>query len=463
MTSNAGRRAEKGAGTGPSSSRSGDGGEHPPPGLGGGEEPEVVVDDGVTSFKCTHCGRLFNKKANCKIHMRKHTGVMPYQCRHPGCGKKFMWKSSFTFHETNSHRGEVETQEQPMPRQLQALVAQQTLQAIRRQNARQSPVLVGRSQDGTQGSRLDVGKHRRETDGQTDVMVKRGRMSDSPPPREPVPTSDVSEQQLARPSPGSHAAERSLNARAASSSTEDFESSSFAAPPAAFAGAELMSVWTPDSTMSTPQVVHTAERGLPLPLGYGAGSGQHRLSSQAAHPSRRGLPPLPAQLRPSDLSRGAAGGLHGQLAGPSIDIELNLEPREEASHSNDLLVGQLPSARADMFNDLLDKSAGERLFSWTGLSPKPSGLFPSSFSFSPSAMSVLNPLSPLRSPLITPKFPDGASYGASFGAHINPLSPDTVRPTQQPLQPLQPRSADVEPSTAQPAPHSSTPSKGGQT
>eukprot|EP00190_Bangiopsis_sp_CCMP1999_P005383 CAMPEP_0198729936 /NCGR_PEP_ID=MMETSP1475-20131203/21847_1 /TAXON_ID= ORGANISM="Unidentified sp., Strain CCMP1999" /NCGR_SAMPLE_ID=MMETSP1475 /ASSEMBLY_ACC=CAM_ASM_001111 /LENGTH=296 /DNA_ID=CAMNT_0044492663 /DNA_START=96 /DNA_END=989 /DNA_ORIENTATION=+ len=39
--------------------------------------------------------------------MRKHTREKPYRCAHPGCGKRFMWKSSVTFHEANGHRTPV--------------------------------------------------------------------------------------------------------------------------------------------------------------------------------------------------------------------------------------------------------------------------------------------------------------------------------------------------------------------
>lgn len=52
-------------------------------------------------FKCMVCNRIFNKKANLKVHSRKHTGEKPYACSKPGCGRAFMWKSSVTFHEQN--------------------------------------------------------------------------------------------------------------------------------------------------------------------------------------------------------------------------------------------------------------------------------------------------------------------------------------------------------------------------
>lgn len=57
--------------------------------------------EGEKSFKCSTCKRVFNKKANLKVHSRKHTGEKPYECSRPGCGRSFMWKSSVTFHEQN--------------------------------------------------------------------------------------------------------------------------------------------------------------------------------------------------------------------------------------------------------------------------------------------------------------------------------------------------------------------------
>eukprot|EP00184_Porphyridium_aerugineum_P000144 CAMPEP_0184692102 /NCGR_PEP_ID=MMETSP0313-20130426/725_1 /TAXON_ID=2792 /ORGANISM="Porphyridium aerugineum, Strain SAG 1380-2" /LENGTH=715 /DNA_ID=CAMNT_0027149909 /DNA_START=416 /DNA_END=2563 /DNA_ORIENTATION=+ len=64
-------------------------------------EPTMVFMEEMNAymFKCTVCDKIFNKRANMKIHMRKHTGEKPYKCPFQGCGKSFMWKSSITFHE----------------------------------------------------------------------------------------------------------------------------------------------------------------------------------------------------------------------------------------------------------------------------------------------------------------------------------------------------------------------------
>lgn len=60
-----------------------------------------VADGGAKEYACETCSRVFNKKANLKVHSRKHTGEKPYACSRPGCGRRFMWKSSVSFHEQN--------------------------------------------------------------------------------------------------------------------------------------------------------------------------------------------------------------------------------------------------------------------------------------------------------------------------------------------------------------------------
>lgn len=62
-------------------------------------------DAAAKVYTCPTCSREFNKKANLKVHSRKHTGEKPYACSRPGCDRRFMWKSSVTFHEQNCLTG----------------------------------------------------------------------------------------------------------------------------------------------------------------------------------------------------------------------------------------------------------------------------------------------------------------------------------------------------------------------
>jgi len=63
-------------------------------------KPILIQETGSMMFNCSICSQLFNKKANLKIHLRKHSGEKPYSCKYSTCKKSFMWKSSLTFHES---------------------------------------------------------------------------------------------------------------------------------------------------------------------------------------------------------------------------------------------------------------------------------------------------------------------------------------------------------------------------
>lgn len=62
-------------------------------------------------YQCTkrNCHKIFPRKYELDVHMRRHTGETAYTCCVPGCGKKFKWRSSMANHNrSHMRRGQIQ-------------------------------------------------------------------------------------------------------------------------------------------------------------------------------------------------------------------------------------------------------------------------------------------------------------------------------------------------------------------
>ncbi|KAJ6556047.1 hypothetical protein B0H19DRAFT_846876, partial [Mycena capillaripes] len=48
---------------------------------------------------CPTCAKAFNRPSSLGIHVNTHTGVMPFRCPHPSCGRVFNVNSNMRRHQ----------------------------------------------------------------------------------------------------------------------------------------------------------------------------------------------------------------------------------------------------------------------------------------------------------------------------------------------------------------------------
>mmetsp|Transcript_63919 Transcript_63919/g.73314 ORF Transcript_63919/g.73314 Transcript_63919/m.73314 type:complete len:305 (-) Transcript_63919:242-1156(-) len=58
----------------------------------------MLTHQEVKKHKCTFCDKRFALKQYLKEHLNIHTGETPFQCTHPGCGKRFKQAGKLSMH-----------------------------------------------------------------------------------------------------------------------------------------------------------------------------------------------------------------------------------------------------------------------------------------------------------------------------------------------------------------------------